>query len=78
MDIKHINNNGDDKMRKEWISYLNFQSKRTEQKTEKSSNQRRERFMMKNATHIHYYNFYNKLYSKSHLLHTKPMSNYLY
>ena len=64
-------------MRKEWISYLNFQTKRTEQKMEKNYQViTKEKFIMKNSTHIHFHNFYYKLYSN--WLRTKRTTQYLW
>lgn len=65
-------------MRKEWISYLNFFCKRTEQKLEKNNSKIKIKFMMKNTTHINYHNFYDKLYSRQSHLHIKPITNYLW
>lgn len=63
-------------MRKEWISYMNFKTKRTEQKMEKYTNDKKEMYMMRNSTHIHFYNFYHKLYTN--WLRQKRTTKYLW
>ena len=64
-------------MRKEWISYLNFSTRRTEQKMEQDHQiNRREKYMMRNSTNIHFHNFYGQLYSN--WLRTRRMTQYLW
>ncbi len=64
-------------MRKEWISCLNFNTKRTEQKIEKTHQRHKERwqYVMKNSSHLHFHNFYGKLYKN--WLSTRKVAQYL-
>ena len=67
-------------MRKEWISALNFETKRTEQKMETQYLKKIDiiKFNMRNVTHKHYYNLFNKLYTKDNFLHCRNVVQYLW